>query len=91
MIYRSLVKRLVDLCLSVILLLALSPVLGVAMILIKIGDPGPIFFTQWRAGRGETHSESTNSEPWPSIPPAETDRLTRPVWGFHQLVGCCDV
>lgn len=43
-------KRVLDFTLSMILLIVLSPVLIVAMILIRMSSPGPIFFVQKRIG-----------------------------------------
>lgn len=45
-------KRLLDIALSAVALLALSPVLMAAMLAIKLEDGGPIFFRQRRLGRG---------------------------------------
>jgi exopolysaccharide biosynthesis polyprenyl glycosylphosphotransferase len=43
-------KRALDFTLSLILLIALAPLLIVAMILIRLSSPGPIFFVQKRIG-----------------------------------------
>lgn len=48
----NLVKRLLDIVISVIALIVTSPVLLISMIAIKIDDGGPIFFKQNRATRG---------------------------------------
>ena len=45
------VKRLVDVVMSVVLLLILLPVMLVTAAAVKIASPGPIVFTQRRAGR----------------------------------------
>jgi exopolysaccharide biosynthesis polyprenyl glycosylphosphotransferase len=45
------VKRIMDICVSVIALLVLSPLLLGVAIAIRIESPGPIFFRQLRAGR----------------------------------------
>lgn len=44
-------KRVLDWCLAVLLLLILSPVLIAIALLIKLTMPGPIFFRQWRVGQ----------------------------------------
>ncbi|WP_026102599.1 heterocyst development glycosyltransferase HepC [Pleurocapsa sp. PCC 7319] len=44
------VKRTLDWLASLILLVILSPLMLLVAILIKIFDPGPIFFSQWRVG-----------------------------------------
>lgn len=49
---QNLVKRLLDIVISVIALIVTSPVLLISMIAIKIDDGGPIFFKQNRATRG---------------------------------------
>ena len=43
-------KRLVDICLSAILLILLSPVFLLTAIAIKLDSPGPVFFKQTRLG-----------------------------------------
>lgn len=45
-------KRAFDLALSIPLLIALSPLLLLISLLIKLGSEGPAFFTQERMGRG---------------------------------------
>ncbi|RLJ70440.1 undecaprenyl-phosphate galactose phosphotransferase [Hydrogenivirga caldilitoris] len=44
-------KRAFDLCLSILMLPALLPLIGIIGILIKLDSPGPIFFTHERIGR----------------------------------------
>ena len=44
-------KRLIDWCVSTLLLLALSPLMLMLVLLMRIYSPGPIFFRQWRVGR----------------------------------------
>ncbi len=46
----TLIKRTIDLTLSLLLLIAIAPVLLVAVILIKLTSPGPVFFVQKRIG-----------------------------------------
>lgn len=48
--YRRYVKRALDIVIAGGLLLALSPVLIVTAVLIKLTSPGPVFFTQRRLG-----------------------------------------
>jgi len=45
------VKRATDVCLSAGSLLALSPLLLVIAVMIKLDSPGPVFFTQERLGK----------------------------------------
>ena len=45
-------KRALDLIGAVVGLICISPLLGLLALLIKIGSPGPVFFTQERVGRG---------------------------------------
>lgn len=54
-IYERYVKRAIDIFLSFIGLVVLSPVFLILMIAIKIDDPGPVFFTQKRVGKGKTY------------------------------------
>ena len=51
---RSLIKRLFDLCASILLLVATLPVMLVAMVVIFLEDGRPIFYRQERIGRGGT-------------------------------------
>lgn len=48
----SYVKRLIDLLLSVIALVILCVPLAIIMLMIYLDDPGPVFFSQYRVGRG---------------------------------------
>jgi exopolysaccharide biosynthesis polyprenyl glycosylphosphotransferase len=43
-------KRLMDVCGSAVLLIALAPLFAVVALLIKLDSPGPVFFTQQRVG-----------------------------------------
>lgn len=52
-IYRFLIKRALDIVLSSLALIALSPLFIVVSILILIEDYGPIFFKQRRVGKDE--------------------------------------
>lgn len=49
-IYNRYIKRLVDVILSGMALLVLWPVFAILAIIIKITDPGPVFFKQKRVG-----------------------------------------
>jgi exopolysaccharide biosynthesis polyprenyl glycosylphosphotransferase len=51
--WASLLKRVVDLTLSLALVIALLPVLLVIALLIKVTSPGPVFFVQKRLGLGK--------------------------------------
>lgn len=44
-------KRAMDIVGATVGLLVFAPVLILAMILIKLSSPGPVFFSQWRAGK----------------------------------------
>ena len=46
------VKRLADLVLAVLGLIALSPVMAAVALAIVVGDPGPVIFRQLRTGTG---------------------------------------
>jgi exopolysaccharide biosynthesis polyprenyl glycosylphosphotransferase len=48
----ALVKRAFDLLGATMLLVATSPLLGIAVLAVKRGTPGPVFFRQTRVGRG---------------------------------------
>jgi exopolysaccharide biosynthesis polyprenyl glycosylphosphotransferase len=45
-----LVKRVLDVCVSLVLLIVLAPVLFITALLIRLMSPGPIFFGQKRVG-----------------------------------------
>jgi exopolysaccharide biosynthesis polyprenyl glycosylphosphotransferase len=49
----SMIKRLADVVISFILLLALAPILLTIAVLIKLTSAGPVFFTQTRMGYGK--------------------------------------
>jgi len=51
-ILRAVIKRWMDLSLSLVLLPCVAPVMVVAALLIKLDSRGPVFFVQERAGRG---------------------------------------
>ncbi len=55
--YRKFGKRLMDILLSGIALIPLSVVYLILAIVIKIDDPGPVFFRQKRVGLHKTHFE----------------------------------
>ena len=55
--YRRYGKRLLDILLSAIGLVVLSPVFLVLAIAIKLDDPGPVFFRQKRVGIHKTYFE----------------------------------
>lgn len=54
-IYEKCVKRIIDIALSGIGLVVLSPVYLIVIIAIKIDDPGPVLFTQKRVGRNKKY------------------------------------
>lgn len=53
--YRNHIKRLIDIFLSVIGIVVLSPVLFMMALAIKLDSPGPVFFRQKRVGISKTH------------------------------------
>jgi len=46
------IKRMMDLTISAALLILIWPVLALCGLAIKLDSPGPIWFTQWRTGKG---------------------------------------
>jgi exopolysaccharide biosynthesis polyprenyl glycosylphosphotransferase len=46
-----LLKRIMDLIVASVVLLALAPFLLLTALLIKLDSPGPVFYTAWRVGR----------------------------------------
>ena len=53
--YNKFIKRGIDIILSFLGLVLLSWFYLIMMIAIKIDDPGPVFFTQKRVGKGKSH------------------------------------
>ncbi len=51
--YKHFFKRLIDIILSLIGLIVLSPIFIIIAIAIFINDPGPVFFKQKRVGKGK--------------------------------------
>ena len=51
--YKNYLKRFFDFLLSTLGIIILSPILIVISVLIKIDDPGPIFFKQKRIGKNK--------------------------------------
>src|SRR5690606_22723103 len=51
------VKRLVDIVLSLVGMIVLSPLFLIIVILIKLDSEGPVFFKQKRVGKNKTHFE----------------------------------
>lgn len=52
--YKHFFKRVIDITLSFVGLVLLSPLFIVLIIAIKVTDPGPAFFTQKRVGKGKS-------------------------------------
>lgn len=52
--YKNFLKRVIDITLSFMGLVLLSPLFIVLIIAIKVTDPGPAFFTQKRVGKGKS-------------------------------------
>ena len=48
----ALAKRVLDVVIAILLLLALTPLMLLVAVLIKVDSPGPVFFRQRRLGRG---------------------------------------
>ena len=49
------VKRILDILLSLLALVVLSPLLLIVAAIVRITSPGPVFFRQKRVGKGKTH------------------------------------
>jgi len=59
--YKKFFKRAIDIILSALGILILSPVWLILMLLIVITDPGPVFFTQKRVGINKKHFKILSS------------------------------
>ncbi len=57
MVYRKIVKRILDILLSMVGILLLSPLLLILSILVKCTSKGPVFFRQKRVGLHKKHFE----------------------------------
>lgn len=53
--YKAFIKRVIDVVLSAVGLIVLSPVFLILLIAIKIDDPGTVFFSQKRVGAQKNH------------------------------------
>lgn len=53
--YKKFLKRLIDLVLSTVGIIVLAIPMAVIALIIKITDPGPVFFKQKRVGLNKTH------------------------------------
>ncbi len=53
--YRKVIKRIIDIILSLGGIIVLSPVLLVLAICVKASSPGPVLFKQKRVGKGKTY------------------------------------
>jgi lipopolysaccharide/colanic/teichoic acid biosynthesis glycosyltransferase len=49
--YSKELKRAIDIVVSLVLLLLTAPIIGLFAVTIKLTDPGPAFYGQWRVGR----------------------------------------
>ena len=49
------VKRGIDLVLALVALVALSPLMLILALVVRLSSPGPVFFRQKRVGRGKTY------------------------------------
>ncbi|MBR1439593.1 MAG: sugar transferase [Lachnospiraceae bacterium] len=54
-LYQTVIKRILDVVLSALGLIILSPVFLILCIAVFADDPGPIFFAQKRVGKGKEH------------------------------------
>ena len=70
--YQKFGKRLLDILLSGIGILALSPVYLLLALAIKIDDPGPVFFRQKRVGIHKTHFQILKFRTMKMETPGET-------------------
>jgi len=83
--YEKYLKRQLDILLSSLALIVLSPVILLAAVLIKLESPGPVFFTQKRVGKNQILFDifkfRTMREGTPADVPTErfrhTDQITR--------------
>lgn len=50
--YKDVIKRLTDILFSLVVLVMSSPVLAAAALVVRLGSPGPVLFTQERVGKG---------------------------------------
>lgn len=57
--YKKYIKRLIDIILSLLGLISASWLYLIIMIAIVIDDPGPVFFTQKRLGKGKSYFQLT--------------------------------
>lgn len=53
--YGKFLKRVIDFVLSTLGIVVLAIPMGIIALIIKITDPGPVFFKQKRVGKGKTH------------------------------------
>ena len=53
--YKNFLKRVIDLILSFLAIIILALPMLIIAIIIKIDDPGPVFFKQKRVGKNKTH------------------------------------
>ena len=53
--YQNFIKRIIDIVLSFFAIVFLAIPMIVIAVIIKIDDPGPVFFKQKRIGQGKTH------------------------------------
>ena len=86
-------KRSLDLCCAIVLLVVLSPLLLVIAICIKLDSPGPVFFKQIRSGqnrrkvdrRGQVYpTGSISPEKRAGMDRREKDAIGRP-FGFYKF------
>lgn len=86
--YRSVLKRILDIVLALLALVLLSPVMLVVAIWIYLEDRGPIFFTQQRLGRGGRTFNFLKFRSMPvntaSVPSAKAKKLT--VTGIGKII-----
>ncbi len=77
-------KRLMDLAVSAVLLVALSPLLLFIALCIRLDSPGPVFFRQTRVGYNRRRHRDQRTQPGP-LPTGQPDRRSNRIRRQHDL------